>query len=400
MTKAKNHFNRSSREAAQKEPIIRIVKRDEISVGKRMLVRAVALLAALVVVEIFLCAVTKFDPFTILSHMFKGTFRNKIAIMAFLKEIAMLLCISLALAPAFKMRFWNIGAQGQVLMGALLTAVCMVYLGGKMPNAILIVLMFVISLAAGAIWAAIPAFFKVKWNTNETLFTLMMNYIAIQIVSSCIEIWKGQNSALGILNRDTEAGYLPNLFGNPYILSILLVAILTVGMFFYLKKTKQGYEIAVVGESLNTAKYAGIGYKKVIIRTMLISGAICGLAGLLYVAGQNHTIAASTGGGYGFTAIIVAWAAGFNPFIMALISVLIVFLTKGGAEVSNKSPNINSYVSDIVVGVFLFFLIGCEFFLKYKIIPSAELKASLNKFAAKFKKTEKAVKTLSEGGEQ
>jgi len=130
--------------------------------------------------------------------------------------------------------------------------------------------------------------------------------------------------------------------------------------------SKHGYELSIVGSSMNTAKYAGINVKKVIIRTMALSGAICGLAGSLIVSGASHTISISTAGGRGFTAIIVAWMAKFNPVAMVLVSALLVFMEKGSVQIASKY-GLNENASDIITGIIIFFLIGSEFFINYQI---------------------------------
>ena len=284
----------------------------------------------------------------------------------------MLLCISVALAPAFKMRFWNIGAEGQVLAGGIATAACMIYLGGKIPTPLLFLVMILASVAAGALWGFIPALFKAKWGTNETLFTLMMNYIAIQITSYCVALWENPygSNKVGIINPQTKAGWFPKLFGQQYTWNVLIVLALTVLVFLYLKYSKQGYEIAVVGESENTARYAGINVRHVILRTMLISGAVCGIAGFIGVAGVDHPISTNTAGGRGFTAIIIAWLAKFNTITMVIITSLIVFLNQGAGQiVSDYSKlGINDYVAEIIKGIILFFILGSEFFVNYRLI--------------------------------
>lgn len=350
-----------------KEPLVRIVKRDAGSMKNEIIPRAAAVLAALVVDAIFIFSVTGLNPFAVYGVMFQGTFGTGIRFSWALRDLVTLLCIGIALAPAFKMRFWNIGAEGQVLIGALATALCMVYLGGTLPNGLLLIVMFVTSIVAGALWGLIPAYFKAKWNTNETLFTLMMNYVAINIVACMTNIMRGQASSLGKLNMGTQAGWFPQLFGQRYNINILVVTLLMFAMFFYLRYSKQGYEISVVGESENTARYAGINVKKVLIRTMCISGAICGLCGFLIVAGKDQTISTNTAGGSGFTAIIVAWMAKFNPFYMALISFLLVFLSRGASEIAS-TYGLNDFAVDIISGIILFFLLGCEFFIKYRLI--------------------------------
>lgn len=335
-----------------------------------LLVRVVSVFASLVVCAIVIMLLTKKNPIEIYASMFKGAFGTNLRIWNFLQNTAILLCISLAITPAFKMKFWNIGAEGQVLIGGLATVCVMMFLGDSLPYPVLILVMIAASIAASIVWAVIPAFFKAMWNTNETLFTLMMNYVAMQLVAFFLKYFVKSGS--GTLAPMSEYG-LPVLFNQPYLLNIIVVAILTAVVYVYLKKTKQGYEISVVGESENTAKYIGINVRKVIIRTLIVSGALCGIAGLLLVGGTNHTINTSTVGGRGFTAIMVSWLAKFNPVIMVFTSALIVFFEKGAGQVSTDF-RLPEAISDIVTGIILFFIIGCEFFLQYKILVSRNRK--------------------------
>ena len=349
------------------EPLIRISKRDGLIWWKSWLVRVAAVALALVLCSVIIILITGYNPVQVYYAMIRGSFGTARKFWIMLQNLAMLLCISLAVTPAFKMRFWNIGAEGQVLVGGLATAAVMFYVGDRLPTALMIVIMLAASLAAGIIWAMIPAFFKAKWNTNETLFTLMMNYVATQLVSFFIMIWvPSGSSVMGIINQSSKAGWLPELFGQKYLLNIIIVAVITVAMFIYLKYSKQGYEISVVGESENTARYIGINVKKVILRTMGLSGAICGVAGFLLVAGTNHTITTTTAGGMGFTAIMVSWLGKFNAGIMVVTSFIIVFLQRGAGEIATKF-NLNQSVADILTGIILFFIIGCEFFVNYRI---------------------------------
>lgn len=349
------------------EPLIRISKRDGLIWWKSWLVRVAAVALALVLCSVIIILITGYNPVQVYSAMIRGSFGTARKFWIMLQNLAMLLCISLAVTPAFKMRFWNIGAEGQVLVGGLATAAVMFYVGDRLPTALMIVIMLAASLAAGIIWAMIPAFFKAKWNTNETLFTLMMNYVATQLVSFFIMIWvPSGSSVMGIINQSSKAGWLPELFGQKYLLNIIIVAVITVAMFIYLKYSKQGYEISVVGESENTARYIGINVKKVILRTMGLSGALCGVAGFLLVAGTNHTITTTTAGGMGFTAIMVSWLGKFNAGIMVVTSFIIVFLQRGAGEIATKF-NLNQSVADILTGIILFFIIGCEFFVNYRI---------------------------------
>ena len=353
-----------------KEPLLRIAKRDGISRPKAYAIRLVAVLLSLVVSGIFIFAVTKLNPVAVYEAIFNGAFGTSKRSWVTIRDTMMLLCIGVGLAPAFKMKFWNIGAEGQVLIGGIITAGFMRAFGASIPTPALLVLMAVASILGGCLWGVIPATFKAIWNTNETLFTLMMNYVAIQLTSYCVALWenpKGSNT-VGVINQATKAGWFPSVFGQTYGLNVILVLALTIGMYIYLKYSKQGYEITVVGDSENTARYAGISVKKVTIRTMAISGAICGLAGFIAVAGSSHTISTSTAGGRGFTAIIVAWLAQFNTFVMILISLLLVFLQKGAIQIASQF-NLNDYASNIITGIILFFILGSEFFINYRVIP-------------------------------
>ena len=244
----------------------------------------------------------------------------------------------------------------------------MICLGDKVPNGLLIVLIVLSGIVAGAVWAGIPAIFKAKWNTNETLFTLMMNYVATQIVAYFIIIWESPKGSgqVGIINQSTEAGWLPQIGSYKYLLTILVVAVLTVLVHIYLKYSKHGYEISVVGESERTARYVGIKVGKVIVRTMLLSGALCGIAGVLLVSGTDHTISTTIAGGRGFTAVMVSWLAKFNPISMILTSFLLVFLSRGAGEISTVF-GLNQSFADILSGIIIFFIIGCEFFITYRL---------------------------------
>lgn len=351
----------------EKEALFHITKRDSMVWWQAWLVRIVAIVFALVVCAIVVFALTGYNPIKIYASMVEGTFGSVRKVWNTLQNTAMLLCISLAVTPAFKMRFWNIGAEGQVLMGGLACAACMFYVGDRLPTPLLIAIMIVTSIVAGMVWALIPAYFHAKWKTNETLFTLMMNYVATQLVSFAIMVWvPSGSSVMGVINRQSKAGWFPELFGQKYLLNVIIVLALTVFMFIYLKYSKHGYEIAVVGESQNTAKYIGINVKKVILRTMALSGALCGVAGLMLVAGTDHTITKNTAGGNGFTAIMVSWLAKFDPIVMMLTSFLIVFLQRGSGQIAT-SLRLNESIADILTGIILFFIIGCEFFVNYKI---------------------------------
>ncbi len=351
-----------------KEPLIRISKRDGLVAWKAWLIRLAGLLCALIVAGLVIFALTKLNPAKVYIAMAEGAFGTPRRSWVTIRDAMMLLCIAVGLAPAFRMRFWNIGAEGQILIGGIATAAVMIYLGDSLSTPLMLIIMFAVSAIAGGLWGFIPAIFKAKFNTNETLFTLMMNYIALQLTSWCVALWenpKGSNS-IGIINPSSNAGWFPSIFGQQYTLNVIIVLTLAVGMFIYMRYSKQGYEISVVGESENTAKYAGIRVGRVIRRTMAISGAVCGLAGFIAVSGASHTISTSTAGGRGFTAIIVAWLSKFNTFVMIGVSFLLVFLEKGAGEIASRY-NLNDYASQMVTGIILFFILGSEFFISYHV---------------------------------
>jgi simple sugar transport system permease protein len=260
------------------------------------------------------------------------------------------------------MRFWNTGAEGQTLMGVLGAIAVAFYLGGKIPEWLLLILMLAAALCCGAVWGLIPAVFKARWNTNETLFTLMMNYVATFLVAYFLVIWvpNGSSSLAKLQN-----GKLPSV-GNDYLLIILIVLALTIGLYVYLNYTKHGYEISVVGESVRTAQYVGIKVGKVIIRTMALSGMLCGLAGFLNAAGMDQTITTESAGCQGFTAIMVSWLGKFNPLAMILTSALIQILNQGAAQIS-QDFDVSGALPSVIVGIILFFIIGSDFFTNYKI---------------------------------
>ena len=380
------------------EPPFHIVKRPAIAPWKALLIRAIAIAAALAVSSLVLFVLTKKSPFEAMRLVYEASFGvfNKNSdrgffaqvftgrrFWAMLQELCMLLVIALAVTPAFKMKYWNLGAQGQVLFGGLCSVAVMFYLSSgywETHKALVLLLMIAAAVAGGIVWAVIPALFKARWNTNESLFTLMMNYIAIQLVSCMINVWVPTGSSvMGVVNQNTQIGWLPNMTfpeawgmspsAKNYFFNIVIVLVLTAVMFVYLRYSKHGYELSVVGESVNTANYIGINVKKVIIRTLVFSGLLCGVAGFLLVSGTDHSITTGLDRGYGFTAIIVAWLAKFNPLTMILTSFLIIFLDRGASDIA-MNMGFNESVGDIITGIIIFFIIGCEFFINYRIVKT------------------------------
>lgn len=346
----------------KKDPLFHIVKRDNVKTSKLIGIKTTAIVLALVVSSILLAITLGCNPFTFIGSLFTGTFASY-SLWDALKEIAILLSLGLALLPAFKMKFWNTGADGQALIGALAAYMCLYFMHDKMPDPLLAIISLVCAVLAGIVWAVIPAIFKALWNTNEILFTLMMNYIAIQCVSIFINKYStgGSNTLPNIYS-----GELPMIY--EYLTLIIITALLVAFVAIYIKKMKHGFELSLVGESVNTAKYVGINVKKVVIRTLVVSGAICGLVGFMLTNGLNHVVNTSTLGGQGFTAIIVVWLANFNPYFMILTAFLVIFLKRGSTELLSNIGQANDSIPLIVTSIFIFFIIGCTFFSRYKIL--------------------------------
>ncbi|NLF34439.1 MAG: ABC transporter permease, partial [Clostridiales bacterium] len=265
------------------------------------------------------------------------------------------------------MKFWNIGAEGQILAGGIAASYFALFHAQTMPRPVLLAVMFVAAAAAGGLWGLIPAAFKAKWGTNETLFTLMLNYVALGIEQYFQNgPWKDpKGTGFPIIATFHKAARLPKVFGVHAGWIIILV--FTVVMFFYLRYAKQGYEIAVVGESERTARYAGMNVSKIVMRTMALSGAISGIVGFLVVSGADYTLTATTAGGVGFTAITVAWLAKLNPIIMVVIAFFLAILDKGSNTIQTRFK-IPSAEAEVLTGIILFFMLGCEFFIHYRLI--------------------------------
>ena len=348
-----------------REPLFHIVKRDTLPWYQAWGIRAIAIVLALLLCALITTLCTHLNPLKVFGSMFSGAFGSPRKIWILGQNLAILLCISLAVTPAFKMRFWNIGAEGQITAGAIAASYFALYWVGKVPSAVLLLIMGAAGAVAGGIWALIPAFFKARWNTNETLFTLMMNYIIIGVVRWLQGgPWEGRPGSQ-IIPMFDQSAWLPEVFGVHC--GWIIVLVLVVVMHLYMNYTKHGYEIAVIGDSLNTARYAGMNVGHVMMRTMFLSGAISGLVGFIVASGANNTLYDGVANGVGFTSITVAWLSQLNAFAMIVISALLAILEKG-AETLQTAMQVPTSISDIVTGILLFCMLGCEFFINYRMI--------------------------------
>lgn len=362
------------------EPLFTVFKRSSFSTKKGIILRLSVVLGAFIFSMLLCALVIKENIFSIMGTFFEGAVARPWKL---LLDACLLLGFGIAIVPAFKMKYWNMGANGQVIMGTLVAIVIMFYtekfaLASKMNNFLVILLMLVASIAASTIWAVIPAIFKAFFKTNETLFTLMMNYIAAGFVAYVnYALAKGQKEAqdVTILNR---GGWMPVVIDN-YFIPIVIILLMTVFVYFYMAKTKHGYEVTVVGDSTPTARYVGMHTRTIVIRTLVLNGVMCGIIGFLYASAINHSMNPTMCGALGFTAVLIAWLSGFNPLIMGGVSFGLAFLTIGTSKVSSVYRIGNNDLANVIIGLIFFSILISEFFVRY------EVKTNI-KFLKKFKK--------------
>jgi simple sugar transport system permease protein len=314
-----------------------------------------------------------YNPLLVFREIVVGAVGTEMRIQQTVVKAVPLLITSLGILVAFKMKFWNIGGEGQIIMGAFGASLVALFGPSSLPAPLMLFAMAVSAIFFGGIWAFIPAFFKAKFGTNETIFTLMMNYIAIKWVTYLqYGPWKDPASQgfPKIANFEPYA-VLPSLFGVHigWIIALILVVLVHI----FINHTKKGFEITVVGESIQTARYAGMNIRSIIITSMLISGGLCGLTGMIQASAIERTLTSTLSGGYGFTAIITTWLGRLSaPYILA-VCVAFAILLQGGAYLQ-LALSVPSSVADMIQGIILFFVLGSEFFLQYKLSFNHKLK--------------------------
>ncbi|MCQ2793790.1 MAG: ABC transporter permease [Bacilli bacterium] len=345
----------------------RIAKRANITNTKAWIIRGISIVAALLVSGI-VC--TLFKPGSFLDFykgLVVGCFGTTNYIFELLCCISIFLLLSIAVTPAFKMKFWNIGVEGQAMIGCILTAVILLLMPSAIPGPLVIIIALLASVTGGMIWAIIPTIFKIRFNTNETLFTLMMNYVATILAAVTIAIVSPGGSQTFPLITDPSR-LLINIGTIKYIPFIIVTILFTVMMYFYLRKTKEGFELSVMGDSINTARYVGIKPHWIMFRTMLISGGLAGLCGFLIVCGKEATLSKTLVGGRGFTAVLIAWLGHFNPAEITIFASLVGILEQGATytagliKISSKK-----YFSGVIIGLFILIVIVSEFFVNYQV---------------------------------
>lgn len=344
---------------------LRITKRGDLPKKQEIIIRIAAVLLSIIFAGLILL-VFGLNPVKIFTTIIDGSIGSKIRIQQTIIRAIPLTITALGIIVAFKMKFWNIGAEGQITMGALGATWVALHFSDSLPMPLMLFLMMLAAVFCGGIWAFIPAIFKAKMGTNETIFTLMMNYIAIKFVTYLqYGPWMDPNAGgFPKIAKFPANAVLPSVFGVN--IGWIMMIVFTVLVYLFMTFTKKGYEIAVVGESAETARYAGMNISRIVIVAMLISGGMCGVVGMIQASAIEKTLISNIAGGYGFTAIIPAWLSRLNAVSALIICLAFAMLIQGGTYLQ-VSLGISSAVSSIVQGAILFFVLGSEFFLQYKL---------------------------------
>lgn len=364
-----------------KDPLIKISKRQNLALGYKLLLTIGAILLSLVLGGILL-ACLGYNPVDFYIQMILGNFKNSSYLKLMVRVLIPLLITSLGVSLAFKMRFWNIGAEGQFIVGALIAMTFSLLIGDSLPSPLGAIIIVLLGTLGGGLYALFVAVLKVKFGTNETLMTLMLNYVALYIASYTLktDFYAVQGQGVPAFKVIAESLWLTEInIGKFSFDTALFVAVaLVVIMFVYFKQSKQGYELNVVGDSPNTAKYAGMKVKWIIVRTMFLSGAIIGMAGALKLCGSSagHTFSANITGGVGWTSIIVAWLAKLNP-IGILIASLLMSILERGCAFARTSLGISESMSDVLQGIILFTVLASDFFINYKVSFRKKIKETV-----------------------
>ena len=332
--------------------------------GRFLRQRIVTTLAALVVagVVILICG---YQPLVVYREMLAGSFSSPYFLRQTLQKTIPLLMMGLGVSVCFKMNFINIGAEGQFYMGAVAATYVALNVTG-LPVWLTAVLMFAAAFLAGGAWCLIAGVMKSRWGVSETLVTLMLNYVAIKLVSYLqYVLWKDPKSfGFPKIANYPKALQLPGVLGihAGWILAVLMI----VFVWGLLHRTKMGYEISVMGANEKTARYAGMNTTKILLMSCLIGGGVCGLAGLIQASGVEHTLNDQMGNGMGYTAIAIAYMAQMEPIAILVVSFLFSILLQGSAYMQ-ISMQIPSAAGDVIQGIILLFILGSEFFSRYRV---------------------------------
>ena len=357
-----------------------IVKRDNCPVWKKCCFYLAAVVLALLLGAVLLISLGV-DPIAYYTRMFTmGTIGNKIAYKVwinYLKDFVPLALVSVALSLAFKMRFWNIGGEGQFILGAISAAFVAFKAGPLLPNAATLVLMCLAAMVAAGLYGLFVAALKVKFGTNETLMTLMLNYVALYVLIFIGETkadWNfflDEKSLRPVFASFSKTVSFPSIpMGGKFSLNICVILTVLVAalVFIYLKYTKHGYEISVVGDSAGTARYAGMKVNLIVLRTVFLSAALIGLAAAFKV-GTAGILSTAITDDVGWTGIIVAWLSQLNTIVIFLVSALICMLHYGSTVAAATFSQVDSSFANMLQGVILFLVLAADFYTRFRIVP-------------------------------
>ncbi|TFG82840.1 MAG: ABC transporter permease [Spirochaetales bacterium] len=341
-------------------------KRKTVSKTAIVAVPIISFIVSLVLTGILLVAFGA-DPFSTFAAMFKGAFGSGRALTETLVKAIPLMLTGLGVALAFKLKFWNIGAEGQLTLAGVAASWVAIYWSPWLPEPLLLPTLILVGCAAGALWAGVPALLKTRLKVDETLVTLMLNYVAI-LISQFLYYgpWRDPKGFgfPGTQMFPREA-WFPRIAGRAHI-GLYLALVAAAVLWFVLNRTRWGFELKVIGNSPRAARYQGISVERNILLAVLLSGALCGLAGVGEVAGISRRLQQGLSLGYGYTAIIVAWMAQLNPIAIPFVAILMGGLLVGGDQVQ-MVMGLPSSMGLLMQGMMLFPMLAGSLFTEYRI---------------------------------
>lgn len=344
---------------------VRLEKRPAPSPLLTVLVPALSVVLALALGAVFL-AVTGYNPAKIYSAMFAGAFGSRYGVSETVVKAIPLMLSGLGVALAFRMLLWNIGAEGQLYMGAF-AASWVALSHPEWPKPLLLTAMVLAGAVAGGLWGLLPAIPRAYLGVNEVITSLLLNYVAIYWVDYLVYgPWKDpQGYNFPLTPPFSPSAQLPVLGSTRVHLGLVFALVAAAGLYLVLRRLKWGYEIRVIGESPLAARYAGMNIARNILLVMFISGGLAGLAGMAEVSGITHRLQHGISPGYGYTAIIVAWLSKLSPVAIVGVSFLLSALLVGGYSV--QTSGLPAATVSMLQGAILFFVLGGDILINYRL---------------------------------
>jgi general nucleoside transport system permease protein len=346
------------------------------SMAAQILVPAFSIVAALVAGGLIMLAAGE-NPFTVYRAMARGSFGNSYNLSETFVKMIPLLLTGLGVAVAFRMRLWNIGAEGQFYFGAIFATFVALYMLPDAPSIVVIPVMVLAGMLGGGLWGGIPGVLRGLWGVNETITTLMLNYVAILFSEWLVHgPWKNP-MGFGFPGTKTfpDPAWLPTWGTTRVHLGLAFGLVAAAILFVVLRQTRWGYEISIAGESERVARYAGMATSRNIIIVLIVSGALAGLAGMAEVSGIGHQLQRNLSPGYGYTAIIVAWLGRLNPVGIVIVAFLLAGLLVGGDQLQ-ISLGLPAAIAPMLQGTILFFLLGADILSRYRLVRTSPAEVS------------------------